>query len=216
MSVLSSDVKAVLWDFGGVLTSSPFESFAAYEREQGLPTGFVRRLNATNPDTNAWAALERGHLGLDAFVMQFEAEALAAGASLDARALLGNLQGELRPAMVEALRRCHERLKTALLTNNFILAGDSQNDSGYAPVLEHFDVVLESSRTGMRKPDPDFYRTACELLDVEPRQAVFLDDLGVNLKPAREMGMRTIKVTDPDGALAELEGIVGFPLRTLR
>jgi putative hydrolase of the HAD superfamily len=210
----STDVKAVFWDFGGVLTSSPFEAFATYERERGLPAGFIRALNATNPDTNAWASLERGHLGMEAFVLQFEAEALAAGAPLDARALLGTLGGELRPTMVEALRRCHQRLKTGLLTNNFIVAGDGAAGSAYTPVLEHFDVVVESSRAGMRKPDLDFYRTACELLDVDPAEAVFLDDLGVNLKPAREMGMRTIKVVNPDAALAELEGVVGFRLRT--
>jgi putative hydrolase of the HAD superfamily len=211
------DVTAVFWDFGGVLTSSPFESFAAYERQRGLPAGFIRKLNATNPDTNAWAGFERGHLELDAFVLQFEAEALAAGGTIDARALLGGLGGELRPAMVEAVRRCHQRLKTGLLTNNFILTneggGDGRADSAYAPVLEHFDVVIESSRSGMRKPDSDFYRTACECLDVDPSEAVFLDDLGVNLKPARAMGMHTIKVTHPDAALAELEGVVGFPLR---
>jgi putative hydrolase of the HAD superfamily len=208
-----SDVKAVLWDFGGVLTSSPFEAFAAYERERGLPSGFIRSVNATNPDTNAWAGFERGHLGLDAFVVQFEAEALMAGATLDARALLGTLGGELRPAMVKAVRRCHERLKTGLLTNNFVTSDEGGAESAYAPVLEHFDVVVESSRTGVRKPDPDFYRTACGLLEVEPAQAVFLDDLGVNLKPARAMGMRTIKVIDADAALADLEAVVGFSLR---
>ena len=207
-------MKAVFWDFGGVLTSSPFEAFAAYERERGLPAGFIRTINATNPDTNAWASLERGHLGMEAFVLQFEAEALAAGATLDARALMGTLGGELRPAMVEAVRRCHQRLKTGLLTNNFIAADEGAGMSAYTPVLEHFDVVVESSRSGMRKPDPDFYRTACELLDVDPVEAVFLDDLGVNLKPAREMGMQTIKVVDPDAALAELEAVVGFGLRT--
>ena len=207
-------MKAVFWDFGGVLTSSPFEAFAAYERERGLPAGFIRTINATNPDTNAWASLERGHLEMGAFVLQFEAEALAAGATLDARALMGTLGGELRPAMVEAVRRCHQRLKTGLLTNNFIAADEGAGVSAYAPVLEHFDVVVESSRAGMRKPDPDFYRSACELLDVDPVEAVFLDDLGVNLKPAREMGMQTIKVVDPDAALAELEAVVGFGLRT--
>jgi putative hydrolase of the HAD superfamily len=203
-------VKAVLWDFGGVLTSSPFDGFAAYERHQGLPPGFIRTLNASNPDNNAWAALERGHLDLDAFALRFEAEAVAAGGTLDARALLESLRGDLRPAMVEALRRCHGRMKTGLLTNNFNAAGEG---SAYEPVLRHFDVIVESSRTGLRKPDPGFYRMACELLGIDPPEAVFLDDLGVNLKPARAMGMRTIKVGDPEAALDELEAVVGFPLR---
>jgi putative hydrolase of the HAD superfamily len=206
----SNGVKAVLWDFGGVLTSSPFDGFAAYERRHGLPPGFIRALNATNPDNNAWAALERGHLDLDAFALRFEAEALAAGGTLDARALLDSLRGVLRPAMVEALRRCHGRMKTGLLTNNFNAAREA---SAYAPVLQHFDVMVESSRTGLRKPDPGFYRLACELLTIQPSEAVFLDDLGVNLKPARAMGMRTIKVGDPEVALDELEAVVRFPLR---
>jgi putative hydrolase of the HAD superfamily len=204
-------VKAVLWDFGGVLTSSPFDGFAAYERDHGLPPGFIRGLNATNPDKNAWAALERGQLDLDAFALQFEAEALAAGGTLEARALLDSLRGDLRPAMVEAVRRCHAQVKTGLLTNNFSAADEA---SGYASVLEHFDVIVESSRTGLRKPDGEFYRLACELLAIDPFEAVFLDDLGVNLKPARAMGMRTIKVADPDAALDELEAVVGFPVRS--
>jgi putative hydrolase of the HAD superfamily len=204
-------IRAVLWDFGGVLTTSPFEAFAAYEAANGLPAGFLRQLNATNPDDNAWAGLERGRLDLDGFAAAFEAEAAAAGATIDARAVLAMLRGELRPAMVEAVRRCHERLKTGLLTNNFVTSDDAL---GYAPVLGYFDAVVESSKTGSRKPDPHFYRMACQLLDIEPSEAVFLDDLGVNLKPARSMGMRTVKVSDPDAALAELETIVGFGLRS--
>jgi putative hydrolase of the HAD superfamily len=202
-------VRAVLWDFGGVLTTSPFDAFAAYELDEGLPHGFIRGLNATNPDTNAWAQLERGQLDVDAFAVRFEEEAAAAGASLDARAVLSRLRGDLRPEMVEALRRCHQRLKTGLLTNNFVSVDDSL---GYGPVLEYFHVVIESSRAGYRKPDPHFYRTACDLLGIEPSEAVFLDDLGINLKPARQMGMQTIKVSDSVAALAELEAIVGFGL----
>jgi putative hydrolase of the HAD superfamily len=210
----STEVKAVLWDFGGVLTSSPFEAFAAYERQQGLPPGFLRHLNATNPDTNAWAGFERGLLDLDAFAGRFEAEARAAGATVDAKAVVSDLRGDLRPAMVEAVRRCHERVKTGLLTNNFVATVEPFGDPmGYAAVLALFDVVVESSRSGHRKPDLEFYRLACDLLAIQPSEAVFLDDLGINLKPARAMGMRTVKVTDPDAALDELEAIVGFPLR---
>ena len=215
-------IKAVLWDFGGVLTTSPFEAFAAYERDHGLPAGFIRRLNATNPDTNAWAGLERGQLDMAAFVAEFEAEARAAGAELDARAVMSVLGGQLRPAMVEALRRCHEHFQTGLLTNNFTWPGEldgagvlgrSGNFGGHQGVLEYFDVVVESSQAGHRKPDPEFYRIACDLLGIEPSEAVFLDDLGINLKPARAMGMQTVKVADPDQALEELEAIVGLSLR---
>jgi len=204
-----SDITAVLWDFGGVLTTSPFDAFAAYESAHGLEPGFIRRLNATNPDGNAWAVLERGHIALDEFATLFEAEAARAGASLDARAIVGQLSGELRPAMVEALRRCHERVKTGLLTNNFSRGAE---EPSYASVIQLFDVVVESSKAGCRKPDIRFYEMACELMGIEPRQAVFLDDLGVNLRPARAMGMRTIKVADPAQAISELEALLGFPL----
>jgi putative hydrolase of the HAD superfamily len=202
-------ITAVLWDFGGVLTTSPFDAFAAYELAHALEPGLIRRLNATNPDSNAWAGLERGLVTLDEFATLFEAEAARAGATVDARAIIEQLSGELRPTMVEALRRCHERMKTGLLTNNF-----SRGDEGlsYASVIDLFDVVIESSKAGCRKPDIRFYEMACELMDIEPRQAVFLDDLGVNLKPARAMGMRTIKVGDPVQAILELEALIGIPL----
>ena len=214
----STPIVAVLWDFGGVLTTSPFESFAAYETANGLPEGCIRKLNSTNPDTNAWACLERGEIDTDEFARRFKAEAADLGHAVDGLELLAMLGGELRPAMVEAVQRCRERLKVGLLTNNFtpVPADPSTSDgdaSRYSAVLEMFDVKVESSTAGFRKPDRRFYETACELLEIRPEEAVFLDDLGINLKPAREMGMRTIKVTDPDAALAELEEHVGFSVR---
>jgi putative hydrolase of the HAD superfamily len=212
-------VRAVIFDFGGVILSSPFEAFARYEADNGLPAGFIRRLNATDPDTNAWARLERSEVDLDGFVELFEAEARAAGNEIDGREVLGLLAGRLRPRMVEALRRCHDRLKTALLTNNFVAAGagagpagDGRREGPMAEVLDHFDVIVESSRVALRKPDPAIYRLVCDELGVAPDEAVFLDDLGVNLKPARAIGIVTIRVADPDRAIAELEQVVGFPL----
>jgi len=206
-------VAAVLFDFGGVLSSSPFEAFARYEAANGLPDGFVRSLNATNPDDNAWARLERNELGFDAFCQAFEAEAAAAGGRLDARSLFASFAGELRPAMLEAVARCREHYKTGLLTNNFLTPLADQGDAGLGEVLALFDAVVESSVVGVRKPDPRFYLLACDRLGVVPAQAVFLDDLGVNLKPARALGMRTIKVTDGATALTELEDVLGIPLR---
>lgn len=207
-------IRAALFDFGGVILSSPFDAFADYEREQGLPQGTIRSVNATNPDENAWARLERSEVDLDGFCELFEAEARALGHDLDARAVIGLLAGRLRPAMVEAVRRCRTRLSTGLLTNNFVLR-DRHVDREHemAEVLGLFDVVVESSRVGVRKPDPRFYQLACEALRIEPTEAVFLDDLGVNLKPARAMGMTTIKVVDPEDAITELERAVGFSLR---
>ncbi len=209
-------ITAALFDFGGVILSSPFEAFARYEAERGLPAGFLRRVNATDPDTNAWAQLERNQIGLEEFSTLFESEARALGGEVSGMDVLACLRGDLRPAMVEAVRRCGERLKTGLLTNNVIsMRAEEMSGSSdpHVAVLGLFDVIVESSRVGTRKPDPAFYEHACSLLSIEPAEAVFLDDLGVNLKPARAMGMRTIKVDDPEVAITELERIVGFPLR---
>jgi len=204
-------ITAALFDFGGVILSSPFEAFAHYERSRGLPDGLLRRINATDPDTNAWARLERSEVSLDEFCDLFEAEALVLGHPVKARDVLGLLSGELRPEMVEAVRRCSERLTTALLTNNITGMGERSDDM--AAVLGLFDQIVESSQVGVRKPDIRFYELACERIGIEPAEAVFLDDLGVNLKPARAMGMTTIKVEDPAQAIADLEQVVGFPLR---
>jgi putative hydrolase of the HAD superfamily len=205
------EIRAVLWDFGGVILSSPFEAFARYEREHGLPGGFLRQLNATNPDTNAWARLERSEVDLAGFAELYEAEADAAGHRVDAGAVLALLSGELRPTMVQALRRIRERgLTQACLTNN--VAGTEAVRPELAEVMSLFDTVLESSKLGVRKPDPRFYDLALDAVGVAPTEAVFLDDLGVNLKPARALGIRTIKVVDPADALAELEAVLGFDL----
>jgi putative hydrolase of the HAD superfamily len=200
----------VLWDFGGVILESPFDGFARYEEAEGLPPGFIRSLNATNPDTNAWARFERGEVQADEFGALFQVEAEAAGGSVDAAVLLGMLSGQIRPEMVEAVRRCAERLPTGLVTNNFVAGGRTRPD--LAEVLSLFHVVVESSKVGLRKPDPRIYELACDALGVSPAGTVFLDDLGVNLKPARALGMTTIKVLDPAAALKELEAAVGFPL----
>jgi putative hydrolase of the HAD superfamily len=209
-------IRAVFWDFGGVVLSSPFEAFNRYEEAKGLPRDLIRTVNATNPDTNAWARLERSEVGFDEFCDLFEAECAALGHTVAAREMLGLLQGEIRPAVVEAIRRCRDAgLVTACLTNNFV-SGDRTPADGrpdHAEVLDLFAFVLESSKAGVRKPDPRFYELACELAGVEPGEVVFLDDLGINLKPAKALGMATIKVVDPDVALAELEALLALPLR---
>lgn len=202
-------IDAVLFDFGGVISTSPFDAFARYERERGLPHGFLRRVNATDPDANAWARLERAELDLAAFDAEFARESEALGHRVAGADVLGLLAGDVRPAMVDAVRRCGARLKTGLLTNNVM---GTMEDPRIGELLGLFDAVVESSVVGVRKPEPAFYELACDLLEIEPTGAVFLDDLGINLKPARELGMTTIKVTDPTVAIAELEAVVGFPL----
>ena len=203
-------ITAALFDFGGVILTSPFEAFARFERERGLPEGFLRNVNAIDPDTNSWARLERSELDLDGFAEAFAKESEAQGHRVSGYEVLPLLAGDVRPEMLEAVRRCSERLATAMLTNNVV--GMTLNPD-MARITALFDTVVESSVVGVRKPDPHFYEIACERLGIEPEEAVFLDDLGVNLKPAREMGMTTIKVEDPAVAIAELEQVVGFPLR---
>ena len=206
-------VSAVLFDFGGVITTGPFGAFERYEREHGLPAGHIRQVNATNHLDNAWARLERNEFTFDEFCAAFGAETEAAGGRVDARDLFTQLAGELRPEMVEAVRRCGQHFKTGLLTNNFVSPVAGNGSSELRDVLALFDTIVESSVVGVRKPDERFYRLACDALGIEPRQAVFLDDLGVNLKPARALGMTTIKVTEPGPALDELERVLGIALR---
>lgn len=207
-------IRAVFWDFGGVILTSPFDAFARYEKAQGLPDGFLRRINATNPDTNAWARLERGEVETEAFYELFSEEARAHGHEVDARAVLSLIEGDVRPEMVSALRRVATQYKTACLTNNFrATRPDDARSAEIAEIMDIFDAVIESSLTGIRKPDPRFYAQACEMLEVAPEETVFLDDLGVNLKPARSMGIRTIKVVDPGDALDELESHLGHAVR---
>jgi putative hydrolase of the HAD superfamily len=205
-----TDIRAVLFDFGGVISSSPFESFERLEVERNLPPGFIRTVNATNPDTNAWAQLERSEIDIDAFVALWSAEAQALGHEVDAREVLARLAGQIRSEMVAAIATCRTAgLKTACLTNNFGALDAAQSPEVLA-VYELFDAILESRVLGFRKPDLRFYEKACEALGVAPPEAVFLDDLGINLKPARVMGMHTIKVVDPGQALKELSDITGL------
>lgn len=211
--------RAVLWDFGGVILSSPFEAFNRYEAEAGLPKDFIRSLNARNPDTNAWAKMERSEVSLEGFVALFEEEALRHGHRVDGWRILQALSGDIRPQMVEALRRCKAAFRVACITNNMKsgegpgMSRSPEKARAVADIMTLFEHVVESSKLGLRKPDPLIYRHACDLLDVPPESCVYLDDLGINLKPARAMGMRTIKVGDPDLAIAELEAMVGIPLR---
>jgi putative hydrolase of the HAD superfamily len=210
---------AVLWDFGGVILTSPFEAFRRYEREAGLPEDFIRSLNARNPDANAWAKMERSEVSLAEFVTLFQSEALALGHKVDGWRVLQAISGDIRPQMVEALRRCKAAFRVACITNNMKhgdgpgMARSPDKAAAVAEVMALFEHIVESSKLGFRKPDPRIYRHACDLLGVTPEQCVYLDDLGINLKPARALGMRTIKVGDPDVAIAELEAMVGIPLR---
>ena len=209
-------VSAVVFDLGGVITESPMHAFAAYEREEGLPEGLIRRLNSTDPDTNAWARFERNEVDVSRFSALFEAEAQAAGHVVDAGRVLEALRGAVRPEMVAAIRRLKDAgLPLGLLSNN-VAPMEATGELG--ELLALFDAVVESSLEGVRKPEPEIYRRALTRLSdaggrrVEGGDCAYLDDLGINLKPARALGFSTIKVVDPREALAELSELVGFPL----
>jgi putative hydrolase of the HAD superfamily len=211
-------IRAVLWDFGGVILTSPFEAFNRYEAERGLPQDFIRGVNARNPHGNAWAKLERSEVDPGGFAALFEEESATLGHRVSGYDVLALLSGDVRPEMVAALRKVKQRYKIACLTNNAKIGeGPGMTRSvdraaEIAEIMTLFDAVIESSKVGIRKPEPRFYEIACETLDVRPTEAVFLDDLGINLKPAAAMGMRTIKVTAPAQALADLEAVLGHPL----
>lgn len=209
----------VIFDFGGVITSSPFEAFNRMEAERGLPHNFVRAVNSANSDDNAWALFERAEIDAARFDALFAEEARALGHDLPGREVLALLLGDIRPRMVAALDwlKAHD-YRIGCITNNVPSPqGGSNTDRAehIAAILMRFDQVIESSKVGIRKPDPAIYRMACEALGVDPTQCVYLDDLGINCKPAAALGMATIKVSSGEQALADLEAVLDLAPGTL-
>jgi putative hydrolase of the HAD superfamily len=211
-------VQAVIFDFGGVITSSPFEAFNRYEAEKGLPHNLFRTVNATNPDSNAWALFERNEIDAPGFDAMFLEESTALGHPVRGAEVLTLLSGDVRPRMVAALKACKARFKVGCITNNVQtghgagMSGTSEKAAQVAGIMELFDAVIESSKVGLRKPDPRIYQMMCELLEVEPAACVYLDDLGINCKPAAQLGMTAIKVTGEAQALADLARATGLDL----
>jgi putative hydrolase of the HAD superfamily len=211
-------IRAVFWDFGGVITSSPFESFNRFEKKNNLPLDFLRSVNSTNPDSNAWALLERNEINLEEFDLLFEHESDDLGHSVKGKDVIALLKGQIRPEMITALEKIKGNLIQACLTNNIQSMGDMDFEGNVSAAGKHeevmsmFDFVFESSKENVRKPDPEFYLRACKRGDVDPSDVVFLDDLGINLKPAKALGMSTIKVTDPKEALSELQALLDFDI----
>ena len=212
-------IKAVFWDFGGVITSSPFDSFNVFEESQNLPKDIIRTINSTNPDNNAWAKLERSEIDQEAFDSLFELESQEFGFSIRGKQVLTLLKGQIRPEMVKALKKIKNKLVQGCLTNN-IQSTDNQKiqkentsiSRAHQEIMRLFDFVFESSKENVRKPDPRFYELACDRGRVNPNEVIFLDDLGINLKPARVLGMKTIKVVKADLALRELQDLIDFPI----
>ena len=211
-------IKAVLWDFGGVLTSSPFEAFTQYEQANGLPVDFIRSINATNPDTNAWAQFESNQMSVQAFDAAFAAESEARGHLIRGQSVLALLSGDIRPRMVQALKQIKQTNAVGCITNNVKSgqgAGMARSESkarAVAEVMALFDTVIESSLVGIRKPNPEIYLMACRALSIDPTQALFIDDLGINLKPAKALGMTTIKVLNEAQALQDLSAALSLAL----
>ncbi|MDJ0787206.1 MAG: HAD family phosphatase [Myxococcota bacterium] len=202
--------RAVIFDLGGVVVDSPLHAIARYEREHGIPEGLINRVVVGTGPGGAWSRLERGEIAMEVFFEAFDAECAAAGHAISTASLMEAIsEGGPRPMMLEAIGRLRDHgLKTAALTNNWVTEGD-----GLAPLRSFFDVFVESAVVGLRKPDPRIYHHACTELGVPPEAAIFLDDIGRNLKTARELGMATIKVDDPEPALDELSGLIGIRLR---
>ncbi len=212
-------VQAVLWDFGGVITASPFEAFNRHEEEHGLPRDFIRSVNATNPQDNAWAKLERAEIDGDGFDRLFRAEALALGHDVRGSDVLPLLAGQIRPRMVQALDRVKAAgYRIGCITNNARvgfgpgMVASRRSSEEIAAVMAKFDHVIESSKAGVRKPDPRIYRMMCAELAVEPQHCIYLDDLGINCKPAAALGMRAIKVVSEAQALEDLGALLQLPL----
>ncbi|MGM0452392.1 MAG: HAD family hydrolase [Thermodesulfobacteriota bacterium] len=210
-------IKAVIFDLGGVILDSPMEVFAEFEKQHGLSSNFLNRAIVDAGSQGAWARLERGEIDLEAFFDAFDAELWQAGAEISSRDLMAAVNdfATVRPPMIEAVRRLRRGgYRTAALTNNWLVA-DGATSTGLAVLKAEFDVFVESSQTGLAKPDPRIYEQVLSELGVAADQAVFLDDIGRNLKPARQMGMTTIKVESVESALRELEKTLSFPLQNL-
>jgi len=208
--------RAVIFDLGGVVLGSPLHAIAAYEREIGIPANFINRVVMDTAPTGAWSRLERGELSMEAFYRAFDRECAEAGCEISALAMMERISASTgpRPAMLEAVTRIRgQGLAVAALTNNWASEPSEPSETpSHSELRDLFDVFIESSVEGLRKPDPKIYQRACQRLSVAPDQAIFLDDIGANLKPARQLGMTTIKVVTPEAALAELQSLLGFSL----
>ena len=209
-------LQAVIWDFGGVLTTSPFEAFNRLEAERGLPHNLIRKVNSTDPDMNAWALFERAEIDAAQFDAKFLEESTALGHPLPGSDVLKVVSGDIRPRVVAALKACKARFKVGCITNNVRtghgagMSGTSEKAAAVEGIMEQFDAVIESSKAGVRKPDPRIYQMMCEALKVEAGACVYLDDLGVNCKPAAQLGMQAIKVVTEAQALDDLQRITGL------
>ena len=200
--------KAIIWDFGGVITSSPFEAFNEFEEANSLPKDIIRTINSENPDMNAWAQFESNSITIGQFNDLFLKEAKAKGFDIKGRDIIKLLKGSIRENMVSFHRELKSDFKLGCITNNVKSSSQENTDNETEEVMSIFDHVIESSIVGIRKPNPEIYMMSCDALNVSPDQCIYLDDLGINLKPARELGMTTIKVIQPEDAIQEVRNLL--------
>ena len=200
--------KAIIWDFGGVITSSPFDAFNEFEEVNGLPKDIIRTINSENSDMNAWAQFESNSITIDQFNDLFLKEAKAKGFDIKGRDIIKLLKGSIRENMVSFLRELKSNFKLGCITNNVKPSSEENTDNETKEAMSIFDHVIESSIVGIRKPNPEIYMMSCDALNVSPDQCIYLDDLGINLKPARELGMTTIKVIQPEDAIQEVRNLL--------
>ena len=200
--------KAIIWDFGGVITSSPFDAFNEFEEVNGLPKDIIRTINSENPDMNAWAQFESNSITIGQFNDLFLKESKAKGFDIKGRDIIKLLKGSIRENMVCFLRELKSDFKLGCITNNVKSSSQENTDNETEEVMSIFDHVIESSIVGIRKPNPEIYMMSCDALNVSPDQCIYLDDLGINLKPARELGMTTIKVIQPEDAIQEVRNLL--------
>ena len=201
------NIQTIIFDFGGVITDSPIEGFKKLEKSYGISKGVISSIVMTNPDNNAWAKSERGEIDIQTFIEEFNLEAKKLGYNLNAKEILKQLYGPLRPLMVEKIASLSKNYQLICLTN--VLKGvhvfsPKERKKEVDHVLSFFDKIYESCEIGMRKPEKRIYRYLLDDLKIKPENSVFLDDLGMNLKTAKLLGINTIKVIDPIAALREL------------
>jgi putative hydrolase of the HAD superfamily len=207
--------RAAIFDIGGVLTHSPVTRIQQYCLEQAIPDDVRYAIFA--PDDGPWSRFERSELTREQFAAEFDAHVTRCGTAARGTSFMEWFFvgfGE-RPEMVAVVKHLRGKVKLGSITNNVARDEPAQRRTSGIDLPSLFDVVVESAIEGIRKPDPRIYRLACERLGVEPTEAVFLDDLGSNLKGAKALGMHTIKVDATASAIDDLEAALGIPLPRL-
>ena len=206
-------IKTIIFDFGGVITNSPIEGFKLLEEKHGYDKGIITNINMNNPDNNAWAKSERGEIDINTFLEEFEKEALSIGQKINAKEILQQLYGSLRKNMINKIKLLSTSKKYKLICLNNVLKGvdiftPKERVEAVKNVMSYFDIIYESYKLNMRKPEARIYQYILKELNIEPQETVFLDDLGMNLKSARQLGINTIKVIEPNDAIYELDQIL--------